>query len=113
MSDDIGRMRRRVTIESKAYSPDGQGGQTFAWSTFVSGYAELTPKSGMEMSAAGKLQAVTYMKVTMRFRQGVTATMRVKYVTSFATRYFQIHAVLNQEEQWDYMTLMCEEGVGS
>lgn len=113
MSSFVGEMRRRVTIESQSAVADGQGGSTMTWGTFASGWAHLDPKTGVERLFAGKLEGDTYMRITMRWRQGVTTAMRVKYVTSFQTRYFQIHVILNKEEQWDFMTLLCMEGVGS
>lgn len=76
-----GRLRHRGTVEEHITSDDGQGGRT------KSGWVEapnlkripcrVEPRTGPERETAGQVQSRTAYTVTMRYRTGVNAGMRL------------------------------------
>lgn len=102
-----GRLRHRVTIESRSSSLDAAGQQLRSWSTFGTVYAGIRPLSGREGVLAEAVQSAVTHEVTIRYLSGVNATMRV----NFGGRYFAIHAVRNTDERNREMVLDCVEGL--
>jgi SPP1 family predicted phage head-tail adaptor len=54
-----------------------------------------------------QLQERVSHKITIRFRSGITAKMRIK----FGTRMFNIRSVINIEERSRWIEIMADEGV--
>lgn len=111
----IANLRHQITIEQPVNTPDGAGGFTRAWQTFLSGWAEIAPKTASQRFFAQKLEHIVTHTITLRYRQGLTITndMRVNYTIGSTTRYFQIHGIFNVDERNRFTTLLCQEGVGS
>jgi SPP1 family predicted phage head-tail adaptor len=109
---DTGRLRHRITIEEPTDSSDGQGGKTRVWKTFLTGFAEIKPSTGMIRLSAQKIETDVSHTVTIRFRKDLApgTNMRVNYTVGSLTRYFYIHAMLNVEERNRYWQLLCKEG---
>jgi SPP1 family predicted phage head-tail adaptor len=102
----IGKLRHSITIESAARTPDGAGGATLAWSTFVSTFASIEPASARERWMGHQVEADVTHKITMRYQSGITSAMRVV----FGARVFQIHGITNEDERSQWLHLACEEG---
>ena len=102
-------LRHSIKIETFIRTRQAGGGGTRAWSTFVSARACIEPMRGRELLHAMQLQDSVTHKITMRYRSGVIAKMRVK----FGTRIFNIRAVINIDERNKWSELMCEEGVAT
>lgn len=80
---DIGRLRRRVTLEEAVDTPDGAGGTTRNWSPVARVWAlvEALPATTVfEADARG--QRVTH-RITIRAREGLTLSCRLRTGTGF------------------------------
>ncbi|MFQ5783607.1 MAG: phage head closure protein [Alphaproteobacteria bacterium] len=104
-----GALRHRVALQSAVETADGGGGFGVAWSDVATVWAAIEPLKGTERLRAQRLENPVSHKVTIRYRGGVTAAMRLK----FGTRIFDIRAVINPRERNQRLELLCEEGVGS
>lgn len=100
-------LRHRVTIQREARTADGAGGYTLDWSDVATVWARIEPRKGAERLRAMQVQDTVNHRVTIRYRAGVTAAMRLV----FGTRVFDIRAVINPDERDRWLELMCEEGV--
>lgn len=74
----IGELRERVTLLTPVTVADGQGGQTTTWAEGDQVWAAVVPLSGREALAAGAVQSALSTRITLRYRDGVTAQMRVR-----------------------------------
>lgn len=79
------------------------------WVTVVDDlYASVEPASAREFVAAHAVQSEVTTRITIRFRPGVTAAMRIVYRGSI----YNIAGVLTDRESGvEYLTLPCSEGV--
>jgi SPP1 family predicted phage head-tail adaptor len=105
-------LRHRIEIQAEAATGDGGGGQTDPWAAPVvvaTVWASIEPLRGDERLRAMRLEDVATHKITIRYRPGITARMRVK----FGTRLLNIRAVIDPQEQRRVLELMCEEGVAT
>jgi len=100
-----GKLRHRVIIEQVTSTDDGYGGRSDAWATFATVWASVKPLRGHEYFQAQQMQAKVTHKVKIRYLQGVTHKMRVKY----GSRILNIVSVINPDEKSRELVLMCEE----
>jgi SPP1 family predicted phage head-tail adaptor len=130
----VGRLRHRITIEQlsteagvmtepPAYGaitePPADGAYVSAggqnqygepnaeWVTFLTAYASIDPLVGREYMAAKQVQSEATHKIRMRYRAGITTTMRVKC----GDRDFDIVSLLNIEERKRELLIMATEDV--
>jgi SPP1 family predicted phage head-tail adaptor len=111
-ADIPGSLRQRIEIQAEAATGDGGGGQTDPWASSVvvaTVWANVEPLRGDERLRAMQLEDVVTHKITIRYRPGITARMRVK----FGARLLNIRAVIDPQEQQRVLELMCEEGVAT
>lgn len=101
-------LRRQVTLQSPAETTDGTGGFTLSWTNVATVWAAIEPLSGRERMIARKLQSSVTHRITIRYRTGVTARMRVQS----GSRVFNIRHVINLEERDELLELLAEEGAG-
>lgn len=73
----IGRMRYRITIQSPPATKNTFGEMTGSWTTFATVWASKEPLLGNEYFAAESAQSKVEVKFRIRYRSGVTNTMRV------------------------------------
>lgn len=109
MTVKAGRLRHRVTLQSAADTADGGGGFTTTWSDVATVWAAIEPLAARERLFAQQLENPVTHRVTIRYRAGVTATMRLK----FGARVFNIRGVINAGERDRTLELLCEEGVAT
>jgi SPP1 family predicted phage head-tail adaptor len=109
MSDEIGKLRDQVTIETPADASDGIGGQVTTWSTHASVFARVEAVKAGQRLFADKLEGNVTHKVRIRYLSTVDVKMRV----IFGSRTFQIRGVIHQEQNSRWTDLLCEEGVAS
>ncbi len=103
------RLRKRVRIEEVSLSADGIGGATGIWSEVATVWAEIVPLRAGERLVAGKLTSEITHRVTIRYRAGLHAAMRLVY----GGRIFGIEAVINPGEGNETLELMVREGIPS
>ena len=71
-------MRERVTIQSETRNPDAAGGALVSWSALPhapTAWARVEPLLGHEALQAMQLKAPISYRVTMRWRDDITAAM--------------------------------------
>ena len=105
------KLRHRIDLQSRTASQDAATGETtFTWSNSVASEpAEVVPLSGREFIQSGATQAGVDTRITIRWRSGIEPTMRVV----FDGNNYQITAVLPDQTNRRWLTLMCQRGVNS
>ncbi len=80
-------------------------------SDLVSSYGPANAKSlyGIEKLFAGKIQAEISHKITIRYRSGISTSMRLL----FDNRAFNIRAINNIHENNEILELLVDEGVAN
>ncbi len=103
------RLKQRITIEQPTENADGAGGTTKSWSTLATVWAEVLPlRSGrVEALVNRQLTAEITHRIVMRYRDDVTAAMRVSY----GGRLFNIRRVTHVGEAKVTLELLAQEGV--
>lgn len=104
-----GKLRERITIQSETSTPDGGGGYTVGWNNVATVFAQVKPQRGKEALEAMQMRDTQLYDVVIRYRADVTPKHRI----SWGSRIFNIRAVMNKDERDRYLTLVCEEGVGT
>lgn len=106
---DAGRLRHRVTIQSVTETRDTTTGAiATSWADVATVWAAVEPLSGREFLAAQANQAEVVARILIRYRDDVTAKMRVVA----GSKVYNIRAVLPDKESGiDHLTLMVAEEV--
>ena len=104
-----GRLRERLIIQSESSTPDGGGGYAVSWVNVVTAWGSVKPQRGGESLDAMQVRDTVLYDVTIRYRTGVIPKQRI----AWGSRIFNIRAVMNKDERERYLTLVCEEGVGT
>lgn len=106
------RLRHRVDLQELVVTQDAStGAQEEAWSSILGAQAgqlpaEIVPLSGREFVAAKAMQNASSARITIRWRDDVTPTMRVVH----QGRAYGIVAVLADPSLRRHLTLLVEEG---
>ncbi len=102
---DIATLRRRMTIETPVETPDGAGGASLSFSPLVTVWAGLEWLGGEERWREGGFEQAGRWRITMRWRSGVTAGMRLRD----GTRLFDIRAAADPDGGGRRLVCLCEE----
>lgn len=89
-----GKLRHRITVQSRAVVSSNDGGWSPAFSTDEVRWARVQPISGAEGFRADQNDATAGFKITMRYFDGLTT----KHKISWGSRTFEITAVEHIEE---------------
>lgn len=105
---DAGDLRHRVTLQRKVQVRDSEGGVVTDWEDVATVWAKIAPLSAREFTAAAAVQSKVVARITIRFRDGVVASMRAVH----GAKLYNIEGVLpDQESGLEYLTLPVSEGV--
>lgn len=107
-SVDAGELNRRITIEKNNKSKRDSFGDeaTDSWLPFCTVWAKITAAGTREFWEAQAAHAELTHKITIRYRSGITADMRVKY----GERTLDIVAPpVDINEAHRYLILKCRE----
>lgn len=102
----IGKLRHRITIESKGQASDGAGGYIESWSPFATLWAEVKPINSRERFQAEQVQARTTHRIWIRYRDDLETDMRVSY----QSRSMAILGITDPDERKHWLVIDCEEG---
>lgn len=102
-----GTLNRAITIEQRSPAKDTFGHQIDTWTTFATTRASIEPLSGAQVVAAGAQLGETMVQVVMRWRPGVTASMRARYRDNL----YSIVSVLDEYERHRKLSLLCQQGL--
>jgi SPP1 family predicted phage head-tail adaptor len=97
-------LNRRVTLQAMSSAQDATGEEVNGWADVVTVWASVIDISGREFVAAMAEQSSTQTKVAIRYRDGITTSMRLIY----SGRIYDIEAVLGEDRRT--LTLMCAKG---
>lgn len=100
-----GKLRHKITIESKSNTQDAYGALVETWGTHSTAWASIEPITGREYFDQGKVNSEVTTRIRTRHISGVTNLMRVK----FGTRIYAIVSVINIDERNKEYELMCKE----
>lgn len=99
-----GRLNRRVTIQHQGASQDDWGQPVTGWVDVASVWADIRMRSGIEAIRAGSPVSVVQASIRIRYRQGVTAGMRVVHGDTT----YNITAVQPDESGRQFLDLIAE-----
>lgn len=91
-----GRLRERVTIQSKTLVKDQYHEQQETWTDDCTVYASVRPTSAFEQVSADRLETQQRLIITIRYRDGVTVKKRFKHVQGTSTRYYDIVSITDR-----------------
>lgn len=100
-----GNLRHRVVLEAPVRTPDGGGGSVVGWTPVAEVWAEIRTGQGQEAMIAEALSGRVSHVVTIRYRDGVDHTMRLR----FGGRLFAITAVVDHDEGHRFLACYCRE----
>jgi SPP1 family predicted phage head-tail adaptor len=87
---NIGKLNRKITIQSPPTSKDAGGELTGTWSTFATPWSKITDKASTEAMGEGSEVMTTVRSFVIRYRSGITNAQRIYY----DSKYWQIVGVL-------------------
>lgn len=96
-----------VTIEDFVALQDDFGEEVKTWQTFATRPARIEPLRGSESWNAQQVHAEVTHRVTLRWLDGLSPTMRVVH----DGRNLDIESIINPDERGDIVELMCIERV--
>ena len=105
----IGEMRERVTIQTATLQADSIGGATPSWSDVDTVWARVEPLSGSEGEAQDQLQSSQLYRITIRYRNDITAAHRITWRGTA----MNIRALANPDERRHFLEMRCESGVAN
>jgi SPP1 family predicted phage head-tail adaptor len=119
---DSGRLRHRIRIEELApligtddeVIQDETGEISRAWTEVATVWAAIEPLSAREYIQSQTTQSQVSARVTIRYRSGLNAAMRlVHLVNGVPGRIYNPAAFLTDKDSGlEYLTMPCSEGVG-
>lgn len=108
---NAGRLRHKIDIEQLVAGSPNQneyGEPSEVWTVFLNDiWAAVEPLQGRELFAAQEHHAEVTTRIRIRYRDGVTAKMRVV----FEGAYYDIKAVIDPERRHRELHLLCTTGV--
>lgn len=102
---NAGELRHKITIQKLENSQDSFGQPVENWPDVVTVWASVNPIVGKEFFAAETVNSEVTHRIRMRYKSGITPSMRVK----FKDRFFSIKSVINYQERNIELQLMCRE----
>lgn len=103
---NIGRLRNRVTIQRLAPGQDEYGQPLQVWENYAVVWAEVKDVSGREYFESRQIPTSSVTtKVTIRYRSGLDAGMRVVG----GKRVLNIQSIIDPDGKKRELLLMCEE----
>lgn len=106
MTLETGKLKDRVTIQSKIETRDDYGQPIKTWVDVAGVWAWVKFNNGTEYNTGGAQQAETSASIRIRWREDLDTSMRVL----FKTKIYNIKAVLPSSDK-DYVDLAVNEGL--
>lgn len=113
----VGSMRYLVQIQAPTRTTDDAGGVAVTWTKVADVYADIQPQSASEsvFGRDNEMREVARHKIYIRYRSDVSHKDRLvqTYVRdgSSGTRTFNVKGVINVDNRFKMLELLCEEGV--
>lgn len=74
-----GELDQRVTLQTATVTRDAVGGPVETWADTITVWASVRPLTAKQIARAAQVSADVRKAVTIRYRSGITAAMRVKF----------------------------------
>lgn len=103
-----GALEQRITIQQRVAGVNALGQAVQSWADYAVVWAAVDPLRGREFFAAGQTQSEVTTRFTIRWRQGITSTMRVVW----RGQPYDVLAVIEPQGGKQMLELMCAQGVG-
>ena len=100
-----GRLRQRVTLQSKVAVQNDSGEEVITWTDVATVWASVEPLRGREFVEARRAGAEETTRIVMRYRDGVTPEMRV----TWGDHDYDILSVVHVDTRQREIQLMCRE----
>lgn len=108
MALGAGKLRHRVTIQEPVEIRDSVGDVVIEWDDVATVWAAVEPLSVREFIAGQAMQSQVTARITIRQREGLTASMRILH----KGRIYNPQGWLSDPESGlEYLTAPCTEGV--
>src|SRR5690625_1847908 len=105
---DAGKLRHRVTIQKCVLGIVSVGGRKVTWDDVATVWAAIEPLSARERLVADQVQSEVTARITIRYRDDVDASMRIKHGNDT----YNIHGVIrDNESMFDWITLPVSIGL--
>lgn len=101
-----GRLSRHVALEERVETSNDMGEVTWTWTEVCRMWAEIAPLAGREFFAAQQVQSEATHNITIRWRAGVTAKMRIIEICDPAIQYDIMVPIANARRT--EIRLMCK-----
>jgi len=105
---NIGKFLHKVTAQDFTTTGDGAGGLTQTYSDTHTFYAEIEPQTGREAIEAEQLLGKQSYKFTTRYVSEL-ADLDNESRLKFGTRFFNIHSVVNLNEENEFLEIVAWE----
>lgn len=103
----IGELSDRIIVQQATRTEDAAGGGSYAWANFATVWSKVEPLQGREFFTAQQFAAQVSHRVTLRYREDIDATMRVKYGVRLLN--IKSRLLIKRPLQQRRLELMCEE----
>jgi SPP1 family predicted phage head-tail adaptor len=112
MSLAAGKLRHQIWIDRPVQTRDENGGYINSWEhiTDVPLWAAIEPLSVREYIAAQATQSTITARITIRYRAGLTADMRILHGDKI---YNPAGFLADKDSGLEYMTIPCTEGANN
>jgi SPP1 family predicted phage head-tail adaptor len=112
---DIGKLDKRITIQSRSTTLDDYGQELNLWLDVATVWANVKPIGGREklrsMAIESDLTHTVAIRYNVRFMPPTVAdARRISYTTPAGTRIFNITAARDVDEDRRYIIFDCTEG---
>ncbi len=104
MSTPIGRLRHRLTLESRSRAEDGGGGAVSSWDRVAELWGAVEAIGGAEAVAADRVTGHAAYRIVIRYRDDVVPAMRFRR----GAEAFDIRAALDNDGRRRFLTCQCE-----
>jgi SPP1 family predicted phage head-tail adaptor len=102
----IGQLRTRVRIEQRLAGTDSWGQRVDTWTELATCWSDFRHTSGIESARAGTEVSAARASVRIRWREGISAAMRLVHLSTGAV--YNIQAVLPDLARREHVDLVCE-----
>lgn len=107
-----GQLRHRVAIERNISTRSGTTGElTESWEPVDEVWAQISPLSARDFIAAQAVQSQMTARILLRWRNDLTATMRIRDVESGVIYSIQGEPLPDNRSGREWLTLLVSTGV--
>ena len=107
MTIRAGRLRHRLTLQSRTETRSATGAVSVAYVTEGTVWGAIEPLSGKEYLALAQTQNETAVRIVIRYYPGLDESWRVVS----GGKAYSIQSLINHDERDHMITLMCSQGV--